>query len=61
MTNLKTFEKKETEWWCNYYRISARDLAKRTREFLNGEIDKGLLEAILVAVENDMEMRDKRD
>lgn len=61
MTNLKTFEKKETEWWCNYYRISARDLAKRTREFLNGEIDKGLLEAILVAVENDIEMRDKSD
>lgn len=61
MIKLKEFEKKETEWWCNYYRVSAKGLAKRIRQFLNGEIDKGLLEAMLVAVENDMEMRDKRD
>ena len=45
----------------NYYRVSAKDLARRTRQFLNGEIDRGMLEAMLTAVENDMEMRDKRD
>ena len=61
MINLKKFEKKQTDWWCNYYRVSAKDLARRTRQFLNGEIDRGMLEAMLTAVENDMEMRDKRD
>mgnify|MGYP001300709304 CR=1 FL=1 len=58
---LKKFEKKQTDWWCNYYRISAKDLARRTRQFLNGEIDKGMLEVMLNAVEGDMKMRDKSD
>tara|TARA_Y100000114_G_C11757454_1_gene327678 strand:- start:1841 stop:2026 length:186 start_codon:yes stop_codon:yes gene_type:complete len=61
MVNLKEFEKKQLDWWCNYYRISAQDLAKRTRQFLNGEIDRGVLEATLVAIESDVVKRDSLD
>ena len=58
---LKEFENKQTDWWCNYYRTSATDLAKRTRQYLNGEIKVGVLEAMLNAMEEDIRRRDKLD
>ena len=44
---IKEFEKEQLDWWCNHYRTCLKDLAKRTREYMNGEIDKGLLTAFL--------------
>ena len=44
---IKEFEKDQLDWWCNHYRTCLKDLAKRTREYVNGEIDKGLLTAFL--------------
>ena len=58
---LKEFEKKEPGWWCNYYRISSRDLAKRVRQYLNGEIAVNLVEVMLDAIEQDEIKRDKLD
>ena len=58
---LKEFEKKQLDWWCNYYRTSSRDLAKRVRRYLNGEIAVGLVEVMLEAIEQDEIKRDKLD
>ena len=58
---LKEFEKKQPEWWCNYYRTSSRDLAKRVRQYLNGEIAVSLVEVMLEAIEQDEIKRDKLD
>ena len=44
---IKEFEKDQLDWWCNHYRTCLKDLAKRTRAYMNGEIDKGLLTAFL--------------
>lgn len=61
MIVLKEFEKSQLDWWCNYYRVNAEHLAKRARQFLNGEIDKGVLEVMIAAVEKEAETRDKLD
>ena len=58
---LKEFEKKQLDWWCSYYHISLKDLAHRTRQYLDGEISRGVLEAILGPIEQDMQRRDKHD
>jgi hypothetical protein len=44
---IKKFEKEQLDWWCNHYRICLRDLAKRTRQYLNGNLDRGVLLAFL--------------
>ena len=44
---LKKFEKEQLDWWCNHYRICLRDLANRTRQYLDGNLDKGVLLAFL--------------
>ena len=58
---LKEFEKKQTDWWCNYYRISSRDLAKRVRQYIDGEIPIGMVEAMVKAIEQDEKKRDNLD
>ena len=42
-------------------KISVKDLALRTRQYLDGEISRGVLEAILGPIEQDMQRRDKHD
>lgn len=44
---IKKFEKEQLDWWCNHYRICLRDLANRTRQYLDGDLDKGVLVAFL--------------
>lgn len=44
---IKKFEKEQLDWWCNHYRICLRDLANRTRQYLDGDLDKGVLLAFL--------------
>lgn len=61
MPELKQFEKKQLDWWCEYYRSNLETLALRTRQYLNGDIELGLLDAMLSGVEGDIEMRDKND
>lgn len=61
MTALKQFEKKQLDWWCQYYQNSLTTLALRTRQYLNGDIELGILDAMLSGVEGDIEMRDKND
>jgi len=58
---LKEFEKKQLDWWCNYYRTSSRDLANRVRQYIDGEISIGMVEAMVKAIEEDNEKRDKLD
>ncbi len=58
---LKEFEKKQPDWWCNYYRTSSRDLAKRVRQYMNGEISIGMVEVMVKAIEEDEKKRDKLD
>ena len=55
---VKKFEEKQLDWWCNFYRTSAKDLAVRTRQYLNGEISVGMLEAMLKEVEKHNEWRE---
>ena len=61
MPGLKQFEKKQLDWWCEYYQRNLEILALRTRQYLNGDIELGLLDAMLSGVEGDIEMRDKND
>jgi hypothetical protein len=61
MVVLKEFEKKQVDWWCQYYQKSLKTLAMRTRQYLNGDIKIGVLEAMLIGVEKDIEVRDKSD
>tara|TARA_B100000900_G_scaffold43834_2_gene32653 strand:+ start:9132 stop:9317 length:186 start_codon:yes stop_codon:yes gene_type:complete len=56
---LKEFEKKQIDWWCSYYQINLKDLALRTRQYLDGEIARGVLEAILEPIEQDIQRRNK--
>tara|TARA_B100000287_G_scaffold380893_1_gene384875 strand:- start:296 stop:484 length:189 start_codon:yes stop_codon:yes gene_type:complete len=58
---LKEFEKNQLDWWCSYYHISLKDLAFRTRQYLDGEIERGVLEAILEPIEQGIQRRDKHD
>lgn len=58
---LKEFEKKQLDWWCSFYNISLKDLALRTRQYLDGEIPQGVLESILESIEQDIERREKHD
>ena len=58
---LKEFEKKQPDWWCNYYRTSSRDLAKRVRQYMNGEISIGMVEVMVKAIEKKKKKRDKLD
>ena len=44
---IKKFEKEQLDWWCNHYRICLRDLANRTRQYQDGNLDKGVLLAFL--------------
>ena len=59
MTELKQFENNQLDWWCNYYRISLKDLASRTRQYLDGEIQRGVLEAFVNAIESEVKGREK--
>jgi hypothetical protein len=54
---LKEFEKKQLDWWCNYYRLSLRTLTIRTRQYIDGELPKGILLALLETLESDLEGR----
>jgi|SaaInlV_100m_DNA_2_1039680.scaffolds.fasta_scaffold135342_2 hypothetical protein len=56
---LKEFEKKEIEWWCNHYRLILRDLSIRARQFVEGEIEEGVLMTFVETLEQDREKRDK--
>lgn len=58
---LKEFEKKQLDWWCNYYRTSSKDLARRVRQYIDGEIPIGMVEVMVKAIENDEIKRDKLD
>ncbi len=58
---LKEFEKKQLDWWCNYYRTSSKDLARRVRQYMNGEIPISMVEVMVTAIENDEMKRDKLD
>lgn len=55
---LKEFEKKQLDWWCNHYRITLKDFSRRTRQFLNGEIDQGMLDAFLLQIEKQNKERE---
>jgi len=46
---LDDAEQYDTEWWCNYHRESAKWLAIRMRQLLDGEDVKGIVEASLPA------------
>ena len=59
MTEVKQFENNQLDWWCNYYRTSLTDLASRTRQYLNGELQRGVLEAFVNAIENEAKGREK--
>lgn len=61
MVFLKEFEKKQTDWWCQYYQKNLKTLAIRTRQYLKGEIDVGLLEVMLEAVEKEVARRETLD
>lgn len=52
MNGLKEFEKKELEWWCNHYRIALHDLTTRARQYMNGELPVGILDAFVTGLEN---------
>jgi hypothetical protein len=56
---LKEFEKKEVDWWCNHYRVSLRDLARRALELIEGKIDPGLVASFANTVLEDNKKRDK--
>ena len=58
MTEVKQFENNQLDWWCNYYRTSLTDLATRTRQYLNGEIPRGVLEAFVNAIESEVKGRE---
>ncbi len=58
---LKEFEKKQLDWWCNYYRTSSQDLARRVRQYIDGEIPISMVEVMVTAIENDGIKRDKLD
>lgn len=55
---VKEFEKKQLDWWCNHYRNNLRDLSIRTRQYLNGEVQQGVLEAHLDAIEGQLKERE---
>lgn len=61
MVFLKDFEKKQTDWWCQYYQKNLKTLAIRTRQYLNGQIKRELLEVMLEAVEKEVERRETLD
>ena len=61
MVELKKFEMKQLDWWCQYYHTSLKTLAFRTRQYLSGELELGVLEAMLSGAEKDIEMRDRLD
>ena len=58
MAELKQFEKKQLDWWCNHYRTNLKDLSARVRQYLNGEIQKGVLEAYVTAIEDQVKERE---
>ena len=55
---LKEFEKKQLDWWCNHYRTTLKDFSMRTRQFLNGEIDQGMLDTFLLQIEKQNKERE---
>ena len=55
---VKEFEKKQLDWWCTHYRNNLRDLSIRTRQYLNGEIQQGVLETHLDAIERQLKERE---
>jgi len=61
MVNLKEFEKRQLDWWCQYYQKSLKTLALRTRQYLSGDLELGVLEAMLQGAERDIKMRDSLD
>ena len=58
MTGLKQFEKNQLDWWCNYYRNNLKDLNARVRQYLNGEIQQGVLEVYVTTIENEVKERE---
>ena len=58
MTGLKQFEKNQLDWWCNHYRTNLRDLSARVRQYLNGEIQQGVLEVFVTAIESEVTERE---
>ena len=58
MSELKQFEKKQLDWWCNHYRTNLKDLSARVCQYLNGEIQKGVLEAYVNAIEDKLKERE---
>jgi len=56
---VKEFENNQLDWWCNYYRTNLTDLAARTRQYLDGKIQRGVLEALVNAIEDEAKGREK--
>ena len=59
MTLVKEFENRQLDWWCNHYRTTLNDLAVRVRQYLDGDIERGLLEPFLNEVEKNIVGREK--
>jgi hypothetical protein len=56
---LKEFEKNQLDWWCNHYRLSLNTLTVRVRQYIDGELPKGILMALLETLESDIKGREK--
>jgi len=54
-------EMNQPSWWLNYYKMCCKDLCKRIRQYLEGDLDAGVLTTLVEGVEstlNDMKTED---
>ena len=54
-------EMSQPAWWLNYYKTSCKDLCKRVRQYLEGDLDARVLTTLVEGVEstlNDMKTED---
>lgn len=54
-------EMSQPAWWLNYYKTSCKDLCMRVRQYVEGDLDAGILMALVEGVEatlNDMKKED---
>ena len=51
---IKNFEAEQLDWWLSYYRQGRNDLALRLRSYLDGNLQEGVLLALLEGIEKDI-------
>jgi len=59
--DIKDFEANQLDWWLAHYRAGRNDLALRLRDYLDGNLAKGILLATLEGTEKEMEERENLD